>query len=151
MVVHPTQQVAGGIYVGRAEKSYYLYYYPYNGWKVAFDTWVDAINSSTYLTTYSEVCPLNTWKMLCASYYPDQKSTFWNPTGQYNIKVNTTSDYRAFISPNSNESIIIGAGISGFLPFRGLINSYATWNRTLTPKETSWLYNNGSGRSYSEL
>ncbi len=55
------------------------------------------------------------------------------------------------ISPNSNESIIIGAGISGFLPFRGLINSYATWNRTLTPKEISWLYNNGSGRSYSEL
>jgi hypothetical protein len=60
------------------------------------------------------------------------------------------SDTYAFTSTTPVVNVQIGNG-TGWETWDGLIDEVGLWSRILTADEITWLYNSGSGRSYTEI
>lgn len=70
------------------------------------------------------------------------------------IQVNNgTIDSTAYTfgSYDSGVSFAIGAWGDGPESFDGLIDEVGVWKKVLTTDESTWLYNSGNGRSYSDI
>lgn len=68
------------------------------------------------------------------------------------IQVNNGTVYKTAFSSglyNSSSDFEIGRYLNGTLKYDGLIDEVATWKRVLTVGERTYLYNNGTGRTYT--
>lgn len=86
-------------------------------------------------------------------------------TGQWYYIVAWANGSEVGISVDDNAATVTGSGIHdgagdfaicrpGSLPvsyFDGYIDEVGLWNRVLTADERTWLYNGGSGQSYSDI
>jgi RHS repeat-associated protein len=71
-----------------------------------------------------------------------------------NIQINDNtpeSAAYAYGSFNSTHPFVIGAKENGTIPMDGLMDETAIYKRVLTAAERTWLYNNGTGRSYTDV
>lgn len=78
----------------------------------------------------------------------------WADTGEVGIKVNAGTAATVPGSGIHNGSGDFAMCRPGSLPsnyFDGYIDEVGLWDRVLTSEEVDWLYNSGSGRSYSDI
>jgi hypothetical protein len=89
----------------------------------------------------------NLWQHLVVTFNGTHLTTYVNNTYTGNLKINTTS----FNLVERVTYIGALAGNIGDTPddrYRGRIDEFGIWNKSLTADEVSTLYNNGAGLSY---
>lgn len=108
-------------------------------------------DGSDYYRTQSGVGTyvLNQWIHVSGTWDGSIQKLYLN--GVLEDSISNTMSAIESTSDNIRIGDLGGGRYSGLVPYFGLIDQTAIWNRVLTQQEISDLYNNGNGRAYSEF
>jgi len=84
-----------------------------------------------------------TWKLLTLTKNSTHLVSYVDGT-----KITSTASSDAFSSAGGSNNLTIGVWLNLATFYKGGVDEVAVWNRTLTPTETSDLYNGGAGIQY---
>ena len=137
-------QVLVSKYVTSVTRQYLFLGYNVDGTPDAANFVVSA-DGSTVTSLYNAALPtVSTWYFIVSWHNATTDSIY--------IQVDNGTIYRAAHSTgiyNSNSNFEIGGTPIGPLKYDGLIDELSTWNRVLTADERTYLYNSGTGRTYT--